>query len=199
MNLNPNPQKIPQPAQSSNKPINLFIDQNGAPYKRIGIFGPSESGKTTLAKKISLYYWLTEKRKTMVLDPVAQSQWGSHAHVYTDTDEFLDIIFKSKNALIIIDDGSVTIDRDKAFGGVFTTLRHPGHKLIVIGHHASNLLPQMRDQFQRVFLFLQNDDSVKHWKNIFPGQPLDQATQLQQYEFLTVANYQPLKRFMLTK
>ncbi len=168
-------------------------------YKRFGIFGASESGKTTLAKKISLHVWKTEKRRTLVLDAISKSNWGAHATVFVNEEKFWATIFRLRNCLVIVDDASVTINRDNSLNGVFTTLRHQGHKLIVIGHSAGNLLPQMREQLQRIFLFLQNDDSVKKWETVFPTQNLYPATTLKQYEFLTVANYQPAQKFLLTK
>ncbi|MDE2020059.1 MAG: hypothetical protein KGJ13_06975 [Patescibacteria group bacterium] len=168
-------------------------------YKRFGIFGPSEAGKTTLAKKISWHLFKTEKRKSLVLDPVAKDFWGNHAQVFTKEDEFWKIIFRERNGLVIVDDASVTINRDNELNGVFTTLRHQGHKLLVIGHSAGNLLPQMREQLQRIFLFLQNRDSVEKWQTCFPGADLSDAVNLRQYEFLTVANFQPALRVKLTK
>lgn len=168
-------------------------------YKRFGIFGPSESGKTTLAKKMAWHLWQKEGRKTIVLDPIAKSFWGNHAKVFTNEDEFWKIIFKTRNSLVVVDDASVTINRDNELNGVFTTLRHQGHKLLVIGHSAGNLLPQMREQLQRIFLFLQNKDSVEKWQTVFPGADLMPATQLAQYEFLTVANYNAPIRVKLTK
>jgi hypothetical protein len=168
-------------------------------YKRFGIFGASESGKSTLAKKIAWHFYRTERRPAIVLDPVSKSYWGNHARVFTNEPAFWQYIFKTKNCLIVVDDASVTINRDGDLNGVFTTLRHQGHKLLVIGHSAGNLLPQMRDQLQRIFLFLQNEDSVKKWSNVFPTADLLPATRLKQFEFLTVANYSPPERFMLTK
>ena len=168
-------------------------------YKRFGIFGPSESGKTTLAKKIAYSMHVREHRPTLVLDPVAKDYWGEHATVYTNEAEFWSVIFKTRNAFVVVDDASVTINRDNQLNGVFTTLRHQGHKLLVIGHSAGNLLPQMREQLQRIFLFLQNHDSVEKWSIVFPGADLTPATQLHQYEFITVANYEPAQRFQLTK
>ena len=168
-------------------------------YKRFGIFGASESGKTTLAKKIAFHLHKSEKRRTLVLDPISKSNWGAHARVFTNEAEFWKVIFIEKNALVVVDDASVTINRDGDLNGVFTTLRHQGHKLIVIGHSAGNLLPQMREQLQRIFLFLQNRDSVEKWQTVFPMQDLQPSTTLKQYEFLTVANYAPVQRFQLTK
>jgi hypothetical protein len=168
-------------------------------YKRFGIFGPSESGKTTLAKKIAFHFYRTEKRESLVLDAIAKDYWGEHAKVFVNETEFWEVIFKTRNCLVVVDDSSSTINRDRDLNRVFTTLRHQGHKLLVIGHHASNLLPEMRDQLQRIFLFLQNADSVDKWQMVFPGADLSQATQLRQYEFLTVANYQPPLKVKLTK
>jgi hypothetical protein len=170
-------------------------------HKRFGIFGASESGKSTLAKKISAAMWANEKRPTIVLDPVSKSNWGNHAKVFTNEESFWKYIFlpKVRNCLVIVDDASVTINRDSELNGVFTVLRHQQHKLLVIGHSANNLLPQMRDQIQRIFLFLQNRQSVEKWANVFPQAELEQATNLQQYEFITYANYCPLQKFKLSK
>lgn len=168
-------------------------------YKRFGIFGASESGKSTLAKKISAVIFQKENRRSLVLDPLSRDNWGSHATVYTDEKKFWDDIFKLKNNLVIVDDASKTINRDRELSPVFTALRHNGHKLLVVGHDSGNLLPEMRAQLQRVFLFLQNQDSIDNWEVIFPGHDLSPAKKLGQYEFLTVANYQPLERFKLSK
>lgn len=169
-------------------------------HKRFGVFGASESGKSTLARKISLHLWNSEKRPSIVLDPVSKSSlWGKHCKVFTDDAKFWEYIFKARNCLVIVEDSSATINRDNELNGVFTTLRHQGHKLLVIGHSANNLLPQMRDQLQRIFLFLQNEDSIKKWETVFPGANLLPATQLKQYEFITYANYCPLERFQLSK
>jgi hypothetical protein len=168
-------------------------------YKRFGIFGASESGKSTLAKKIVVTLHQREGREALVLDPLAKDNWGSHAPVWTDEAAFWAEIFRQKGKVVVVDDASATINRDRELNKVFTALRHQNHKLVVIGHDASNLLPQMRAQLQRVFLFLQNRKSVEEWEVVFPGKDLTPATQLQQYEFLTVANYQPLQTFKLSK
>ena len=179
-----------------------------AELKRFGIFGASESGKSTLARKISLFMWRVEKRPTIVLDPISKSNaWGDHAKVFIDEERFWkyaglnddDLTRNATNCLVIVEDASVTINRDNALNGVFTTMRHRGHKLLVIGHNSNNLLPQMREQLQRVFLFLTTAKAIESWNNNFPGQDLTPATQLNQYEFLTVANYAKPERFKLSK
>lgn len=188
----PPPPKIPVPTPEMSG--DLF-----SAYKRFGVFGPSESGKTTLAKKIAWHLYKTENRKTYALDPIARSFWGDHAKVYVEETHFWTEIFKERNALIVVDDASVTINRDSSLHGVFTTMRHCGHKLLVIGHGAENLLPQMRAQLQRVFLFSQGPKSREDWEKIFPNTDLSGVQSLKQFEFLTVANWQPVQKFKLTK
>lgn len=170
-----------------------------AQYKRFGVFGPSESGKSTLAKKIAFHLNNTEKRKTLVLDPISRSFWGNHATVYTNETEFWQEIFKQRDCLVVVDDASVTINRDAELNGVFTTMRHQGHKLLVIGHSAENLLPQMRQQLQRVFLFMQGQKSKEDWERIFPTKKLDALLTLKQYEFITVDTWGDVQKFKLTK
>lgn len=178
-------------------------------YKRYGIFGASESGKSTLAKKISAHFWTMEKRPSIVLDPVARDNWGGHAKVFGNDESFWRYIdlenqrdqkLVPKNCLVIVDDSSVTINRDNALNGVFTVMRHKGHKLLVIGHSAQNLLPQMRHQLQRVFLFRQTLKSVDAWKDLFvTDSNLDVLSHLQQFQYATVANHTDIEIFNLEK
>lgn len=177
--------------------------------KRFGIFGASESGKSTLAKKISLHFWQVEKRPSIVLDPISRDNWGGHAKVfgndvnfwkYLDLENLRDQKTVPKNCLVIVDDSSVTINRDNALNGVFTVMRHKGHKLLVIGHSANNLLPQMRNQLQRVFLFRQTPKSIEAWKDLFvTDSDLDVLSRLVQYQYATLANHCPVEIFNLTK
>jgi hypothetical protein len=182
------------PEQTGEPGADLFL-----PYKRFGVFGPSESGKTTLSKKIAFHFFRAENRKSIVLDSIARSYWGDHAMVYTDEKKFWEDIFKQRDMLVVVDDGSVTINRDADLNRVFTTMRHQGHKLLVIGHGAENLLPQMRQQLQRVFLFSQGMKSKEDWEKVFPNKDLSELLTLQQFEFLTVANWKPVQKFKLTK
>jgi len=177
--------------------IDLFTE-----YNRFGIFGASESGKTTLAKRVSQEIFAREKRPSICLFHLERNpaSWGKHVNGHFNRDEFLAMVRGTNGALVVVEDASVTVAADKDVTDLFTCIRHQNHKLLVIGHHAANLTPEMRDSLQRVFLFLQNDDAIQHyWSKIFPGHDLTCATQLQQFEILTVANYKPLLKFKLSK
>lgn len=152
--------------------------------KRIGIFGASECGKTTLARHLSREYWRRDKRPTLALDP-QRSAWGSHAWVTTDESRFWDAVWKRRGALVIVEEASTTIQRDRELIPLFTRIRHQGHNLMVIGHDGTDLLPTMRRNLTELFLFLQPPRAVEIWSNDLPSiRGLEAATDLQQFEFL---------------
>lgn len=165
-----------------------------------GVFGPKLSGKTTLAKKLSREYWVKEQRRSIILDPNAE-EWGDHALVMQDEPKFWETIWQTQNDLIIVDEASTTIKRDKSLIGVFTRLRHLNHKLIVIGHNGMNLLPIMREQFDTLYLFRQPEGAAKVWSETFTQKELlvspTNVTELNQYEFVYARLYHKPRKLKL--
>jgi hypothetical protein len=161
--------------------------------KRIGVFGPTLSGKTTLAIKISQQYWKQQQIRSIVLDPYSD-EWGPQAMVFTNEEKFWDSVWNSTNSLIIVEESSSTIQRDKKLIPVFTKLRHNGHSLMVIGHSGMDLLPVMRQQLSTVYLFRQPEMAAKVWCENFANKDLLQTMELNQYEFIYFECYgAPLK------
>lgn len=154
---------------------------------RGGIFGISLSGKTTLAKKISAQY-ARIGRASLVLDPFLED-WGRHAAVTADEEKFWETVWKSRKMLVVVDECSTTIRREKELIPVFTSLRHLDHKLLVIGHHGSDLLPVMREQLDTVYLFRQNEKSAKYWVEKFADERVLESTSLSRYEYLYCRNF----------
>lgn len=166
---------------------------------RCGIFGKSLCGKSTLAKKLSLLYFQKRGIRSLVLDTVARAKdWGAHCWVCHDPVLFWQMVWKCRSCLVIVDDGSVTIARDKELIGVFTTMRHCHHRLIVIGHDASDLLPKMRRQFDELYLFRQSEEAVESWYSDVMDKEIFKAAQLNQYEFLRCRQWKPIERLHLT-
>lgn len=155
---------------------------------RGGIFGPSLSGKTTLAKALSMAYWAKSKIRSLVLDP-NQEQWGAQAWVTTDEEKFWDVAWKTTGSLVIVDESTETINRDKGLVAVFTRLRHRQHKLLVIGHSGVNLLPIMRQQIDELFLFKTSPKAAAIWAEELAQPGFLAATELGQYEFLQGGTY----------
>lgn len=163
-----------------------------------GIFGSKMSGKTTLARSISVEYWKRYQMASLVLDPNNEN-WGQQAKVFTSEDDFWKAVWGSKQPyLVVVDESTETIARNKDLIPVFTRLRHLHHKLLVIGHHGMNLLPIMREQLDTLYLFLQSQKSAQLWAENF-NQPMirDKATQLKQYEFIHTALYSEPKVYKL--
>lgn len=163
---------------------------------RGGIFGISLSGKTTLAKQISKAYSERYKMPSLVFDPF-MDDWGKHSAVVgmDKEDEFWETIWKTENCLVVVDEASTTLKRDRELVPVFTSLRHRGHKLLVIGHHGSDLLPVMREQIDTLYLFRQNFKSAKAWAEKLADERVMAATTLQKYEYLYCENFKEPRKF----
>lgn len=164
---------------------------------RCGIFGPSLSGKTTLARHLSEQYWHAQGLPSLVLDPHLE-KWGPQAWATADEEQFWAAVWSKRKCLVIAEEAAETICRDRELTPVFTRLRHQEHKLLIIGHDGTDLLPVMRRQFDVLYLFTQPEDAVKIWKRDLPNmRGLEQASNLGQYEFLRCKAYQTASRMRL--
>ena len=156
----------------------------------VGIFGPGLSGKTTLAKKLSQEYWMTSGIKSIVLDPIGDD-WGAQAFVTDNEEIFLRMVRAEKQCAVFVDEASQTIKRDKDKTPLFTSIRHGGHRMHVIGHDGMSLLPVMREQLQTLFLFRQSMKPLAVWSELLSEPRIFEASNLQQYEFLWCRLYHP--------
>jgi GTPase SAR1 family protein len=164
-----------------------------------GIFGPGQSGKTTLAKHLSKYYADNYSRKSLVLDP-NQEVWGPHAKVYSleDEERFWFDCWRCQRHAIFVEESADTIKRDRELIPVFTRIRHQGHKLHVSGHDAMDLLPVMRRQISTLYLFRQSEESAKVWVNQFTDKRLFKSCSLHQYQFVVCHLFGDVKIKMLS-
>lgn len=163
---------------------------------RGGIFGISLSGKTTLARKISKQYFVKYKMTSLVFDPFME-EWGDHATVLgmDKEDDFWNTVWNTRGHLVIVDEASTTLKRDRDLIPVFTSLRHLDHKLLVIGHHGSDLLPVMREQIDTLYLFRQNIKSGKAWAEKLADERVMAATTLEKYEYLYCENFKEPRKY----
>lgn len=179
-----------------------LVWRKGVSVKRICIAGASECGKTTLAIELSRAYWRDKGIATLALDPWGHN-WGKQAWTTSDEETFFGkwddkkkkfdesgVIWKRRGDLVIVDEGSSTIARDRELIPLFTKIRHQEHTLIVICHDATDLLPTMRRMLNELFLFLQTSKSVETWQQDLPGMKgLEQATTLGRFEFVHCENF----------
>lgn len=149
----------------------------------VGIFGPGLSGKTTLAKALCASYYADHKLRSIVLDPNLEN-WGPGADVHDDANEFWAAVWAARNCMIFVDEAAETIGRNKALTPLFTRIRHRGHKMHVMGHSGTDLLPVMRRQLSTLFLFRQSPKAAEIWTEEYCDERLMQCAKLRQYEFL---------------
>jgi GTPase SAR1 family protein len=152
--------------------------------KRIGVFGESECGKTVLVKSLCCEFWKKQKIPTLALDP-RRSTWGTYAWTTTIEKDFRAAVWQRRGCVVVIEDSSETIQKDKSFTPFFTCIRHNKHNLIVIGHDATDLTRPMRRNLTELFLFNQTEDSVEMWQASQPSMKgLEKSVGLKQYEFI---------------
>lgn len=149
-----------------------------------GVFGPKYSGKTTLARSISREYWTRCKMRTLVLDP-NNDDWTQEkqAKAFTDEAAFWQAVWSTRGCLIVVEESAATIRRERTLVPVFTRIRHY-HKLLVIGHNGTDLLPVMREQIDVIYLFRMPMKAAALWAETFTDVSLIQSVSLQQFEFI---------------
>lgn len=160
---------------------------------RVGIFGQSECGKTKLAKFLARQLCLSRKRLALVLD-INGEDWGNRAVVVGDYDKFQRVVWSVKNLVVVIDEGTETIARDKDKTGLFTRIRHQQHDLFVMAHDGAVLLPVQRNQLNEVYQFQCTPEQAELWRNRFADDEMRAAPKLAQYEFLHKKSFAPCVR-----
>lgn len=163
----------------------------------IGIFGPSLSGKTTLGRSLVQEFETKHGMRALVLDPHAE-KWGKYSIVFTDEEKFWPKVWESRRCIVVCEEAAATLRREREFVPAFTRIRHNEHRLIVIGHSGSDLLPVMRQQIGTLYLFLQSDDAAEIWVKTMADKNLMAATQLRQFEFVRKEAYQNPRKQILS-
>ena len=167
-----------------------------------GIFGMIQSGKTTLARKISWHFWRTKQQRSIYLDlkkdPV-RNWWPDSGQVFFEEEAFWNAAWTNENLVVVVDEAAVSINRNRDLMAVFTMMNGRHHRLIVCGHSGADLLPAMRQQLGYLFLFRQAVEAADMWRSQFADEQIMQATTLDQFQFLLAARFKPAQKFLLTK
>lgn len=153
-----------------------------------GIFGRRLSGKSYLGRELIRSDYAASGWRSIVLAPMSKpGDWpGDWAWWTKDRDAWLRTIWKSWACNVVCDDASMTVQRDRSLEELFTCVGHRSHRLIVMGHSGSNLLPSMREQLTEVFLFRQSRKEAEIWAELFSDERIMEACDLDYsaHEFL---------------
>jgi len=152
------------------------------------ILGMTESGKTTLARKLSYQY----KRAgvgVLVLDILMDPRW--HCDFITaDQEEFLDVFWRSRRCVAFIDEGGESVGRyNVAMSKTATRGRHWGHSVHYVAQRATQLAPLVRDQCAHVFLFCSSWRDGKILAEEFNKPELETCSQLTQGEYIHAVKF----------
>lgn len=141
----------------------------------------TESGKTTLAKKLAQAY----KNKgigVLVLDPLFDN-WTCDYQT-SDSDTFLDTYWKSKSCMVFIDESGDSVGRyEKTMIKTATRGRHWGHCNHYITQRASSVALTVRDQCGHLFLFASGFEDCKTHAREWNKPVLIEAANLKQGEY----------------
>lgn len=164
---------------------------------RVGVFGQTLCGKTKLAKFMVQAVCRRENKIALVLD-INREDWGSHAVVTANFEKFERVVWGVKGLVVVIDEGTETIARDRAKIGLFTRIRHQGHHLFVMAHDGTTLLPVQRNQLTEICQFQCTPEQAELWRDRFADDEMRRAPSLLCYQFLHKRAFCPVETCQLT-
>ena len=116
------------------------------------ILGMTESGKTTLAKRMAAEY-KARGIGVIVLDPLKDPGWNAD-HITANGEEFLDVFWNSRSCAVFIDESGDAVGKyDLAMQRTATRGRHWGHSVHYLTQRGSMISRTVRDQCGKLFLF----------------------------------------------
>lgn len=146
------------------------------------ILGMTESGKSTLAKKLARAY-KDAGIHVLVLDPLKDPSWTADFQT-NDPNEFLEMFWTSRKCAAFIDEAGESAGRyDVAMERTATKGRHWGHNVHYISQRGTMINTTIRGQCSQLFLFTTGKkDSATHSEE-WGHDELKNANQLKRGEF----------------
>jgi len=158
------------------------------------VLGMTESGKTTLAKKLSKEYQ-ARGIGVIVLDPLQDPEWSDKPDSdlffqTTDKDEFLASVKASKRCAVFIDESGESVGQyDTAMHWLATRGRHYGHNCHFLSQRGQQIAKTVRDQCGRLYLFTCSLTDAKILADEWNKPELREAHGLEQGQFFIVRRF----------
>lgn len=157
------------------------------------IFGMTESGKTTLAKKLAARYKYNEV-PVIVLDSLNDPGWECDYQT-TDPDEFLRVFWSSKRCACFIDEAGDAVGRyNTVMQRTATRGRHWGHAVHYISQRGVQIAPTVRDQCGHIFLLTSSLDDGKVHASEWNKPELKTCNSLAKGNFFHCTRFDPVER-----
>lgn len=156
------------------------------------ILGQTESGKTTLAKRLS-HYLKQERQEVIVLDPLNDPEWAADFRC-ADPKQFLDVFWSSRQCHVFIDEAGDMVGRfDETMQQTATSGRHWGHSCYYISQRGAMVSPTVRAQCRHVFLFASSFKDCKVLSEEYNCPELLQAVDFPAGRYLHKERFKPVE------
>lgn len=146
------------------------------------VVGRTNSGKTWICKKLAAKF-KKQGYKILVLDPMG-SGWDCD-FITADPKAFLNMVWKSENCILFVDEGGQTIGRFNAeMDRLATQSRHFGHKCFFITQRPKQLSTNVREQCSELITFKQSLSTTKDLADEFVNEDINNAHTLRKCHFI---------------
>lgn len=160
------------------------------------ILGMTESGKTTLAKKLAAHY-KSNGVGILVLDPMGDPEWQADYQT-DDAEEFLDVFWQSRQCAVFIDEAGEAVGQyDKVMHRTATKGRHWGHSVHYISQRGALIARTVRDQCSHLFMFTTALDDCKLHANEWNKPELKTGNSLNKGEYFHATRFGKIGKFNL--
>lgn len=156
------------------------------------ILGMTESGKTTLAKRLASQY-RARGVGVLVLDPIDDPDWPNDFKT-GDPAEFLEVFWQSQRCAVFIDEAGESVGRyDTVMHKTATKGRHWGHACHYISQRSTQIAPIVRDQCSNLFLFCTAFEDCKTHAKEWNNHKIKMASTLKKGEYVYCTRFGELK------
>ena len=160
------------------------------------ILGMTESGKTTLAKRLAAGYKV-KGIPVLVLDPLSDPDWECD-FITDDVDEFLKVFWASRQCMVFIDEAGEAVGQyDKVMQQTATKGRHWGHSVHYISQRGAMIARTVRDQCSNLMLFTTALQDAKIHSNEWNKEGLKTANSLQKGEYFHATRFGESQKYSL--
>jgi hypothetical protein len=157
------------------------------------IFGMTESGKTTLAKRLAARY-KHNAVPVIVLDSLNDPEWQGDFQT-TNPDEFLRVFWSSKRCACFIDEAGDAVGRyNSVMQRTATRGRHWGHSVHFISQRGVQIAPTVRDKCSHIFLLTSSLADSKVHANEWNQPKLLGANALRKGEYFHCTRFGQLEK-----
>lgn len=159
------------------------------------ILGQTESGKTTLAKRLA-HLMHKQGENIIVLDPINDPEWptGDRTFRTHDPEQFLQVFWQSRQCHVFVDEAGDMVGRfDETMQKTATSGRHWGHSCYYISQRGAMVSITVRTQCRHLFLFSSGIKDCKILADEYNCPQLLQAVDFPAGRYFHKAKFKPVE------